>query len=175
MQGANLAGRFERAVEEAAELRDRRAGDAPATTHEPLDFRTEAIVYDPTIVPDADFSFEDLFPQLSAAEGAAFDPAAGAALLRAAARDPTIVRLPLLEGTAAPEDAAAERYAALKVAERMVVWRRFYQAPRAVQRQMCKHAMGARPSLPPSAHALSCHGAALLTPVWDWVLSAPLF
>ena len=143
LQSTSLAQRFERALEEACELRDRRAGVTPATKHEPLDFRTEAVVYDPTIVPDADFSFEDLFPQLRAEEAAAFDPTAGVALLRAAARDPTIVRLPLLEAAAAPDDAAAERHAAMKVAERMVIWSRFYKAPKALQRQMCKTAMRA--------------------------------
>lgn len=147
LQGAKLEQRFERAMEEACELRDRRAGKTPATSHEPLDFRTETVVYDPMVVPDADFSFTDLFPQLTAAEVAAFDPARATALLRAACRDPTVVCMPQLGGAAPPESEAAveamAQYGELKVAERMAAWCRFYKAPRAVQRQMCKQAMGA--------------------------------
>eukprot|EP00892_Ulva_mutabilis_P011391 jgi/Ulvmu1/8624/UM046_0025.1 len=170
---ASLAHRFERALEEACELRARRAGETPATAHEPLDFRTEAVVYDPTIIPDTDFAFEDLFPQVSAGEGASFDAAAGVALLRAAAKDPTSVRLPLLEAAAEPGDAAAEaaaeRYREIKLAERVAIWRRFYKAPKAVQRQMCKHAMvsalARRKSAPEARPSAASNGAEELTPV----------
>lgn len=166
-------------MEEACELRDRRAGDTPVTAHEPLDFRTETVVYDPMVVPDADFSFVDRYPQLTAAEVAAFDAERATALIRAAARDPESLRLPQLEGAASPDGAAgaaaaAEQYGEMKVAERMAVWCRFYKAPRAVQRQMCKHAMGASPRGSRTMQHLHCPAWVLARGLCSGV-SPPIF
>ena len=104
---------FERAVAEATEIEDRRAGRKPATDFQPLDFREEAPEYDADLVVMA---FDERFPPVTSAE--ALDAAEVVAALRRQAR--------LFDG----------EHRTLKDAERLAVWCRFHTAPESVQKKM---------------------------------------
>lgn len=113
---------FKLAVEEAVEIQDRRAGTRPKTQHEPLDFLHENPEYDASLVPMA---FDEIFPPLSDTEAAAVDAAAALAALRVQARNP------------------CKKHAAIREAERLLVWCRFHHAPLSVRKKMAAAHAGA--------------------------------
>jgi hypothetical protein len=113
---------FKRAVEEAVEIRDRRAGQTPRTQHEPLDFLLEKPEYDASLVT---MSFDEMFPPLSDTDAAAADSAAALAALRSQARNP------------------CKEHAAMREAERLLVWCRFHHAPLSVRKKMAAAHAGA--------------------------------
>ena len=107
---------FKEAVEEAAELTDRRAGRQPATQHHPLDFRVEKPEYNADAA--APMTLEERFPPLGDAEAVAIDVAEALASLQRGARS----AMALADGG--------------DTALRLAVWCRFHLAPRKLQRAM---------------------------------------
>ena len=117
---------FKRAVEEGRELLDRRQGRAPATRHEPVDFLTERVEYDASLVA---MEFDEQFKPLPDTQAAAMSASGAVAALRACARRPDA-------GDSVPGAVGS-----------LLMWHRFHTAPESVRKKTCARLAGAVPAI----------------------------
>jgi hypothetical protein len=106
---------FNRAVAEAREIQDRRAGRTPKTDFEPVDFLTEAVEY---AVTEVHMDFDEAYPPLADAEAMTMDSAAALGAVRRGAR----------------RSDTGGFFSSQQ--ERLLLWLRYHLMPETVRRKM---------------------------------------
>lgn len=130
---------FTDAVEQGKELLDRRAGRKPATSHDPVDFLTERVEYDASLVA---MEFDEQFVPLPDKQAAKMSARDAVEALRACARR--------------SDDSGS----GLGAVERLLMWHRFHTAPESVRKKTCARLAGA-----PNA-AILCGSSRRASALW---------